>query len=203
MAGVEVRNVHDGFLLVDKGILNRLQQTRLIAFDRQQIIRLLADDLAGYCLLTPHGIDADQKALEIEGVEQFWNGRDLVAFARHLLLPEHQPQFRRKGADHVDRLFAARTGTAHRFTIDGDRSIQLRDHLTHPTPEAGLKTLRVEQAKDAQERVLRRNAVLERHEPPQPAFVHARPFHDRASALELNNLFGISSSQKSLTLSHL
>ncbi len=87
LPGIKVSNVHDGLLLIDKGILNRLPQTRLIALGHQQVIGLHAHDLPGYRLLHHHGIDADQKALEIEGIEQFRNGRNLIAFARYLLLP--------------------------------------------------------------------------------------------------------------------
>lgn len=71
MAGIEVSKVHDGFSLIDKGSLNCPQQTWPIAFDRQQVIRLLAHDLPGDRFLTPHGINTDQEALEIERIQQF------------------------------------------------------------------------------------------------------------------------------------
>ena len=47
VASIQIGDVHDSFLLIRKGILDRLQQTGLIAFDGQQVIGFLAYDLLG------------------------------------------------------------------------------------------------------------------------------------------------------------
>lgn len=52
-------------LAVQEGVLNCPHQAGLIALDRQQVIASLGDYLVGDELLASHGIDADEKALEV------------------------------------------------------------------------------------------------------------------------------------------
>lgn len=41
-------------------------QRRLIAFERQDIVGLLIDDLLSDCALTAHGVDGDDRALDLQ-----------------------------------------------------------------------------------------------------------------------------------------
>ena len=54
-------------------------QAALVAFDAEDVAAALFNDFAGDGALGSHGVDCDQRALEIEHFEQFGNGGDLVA----------------------------------------------------------------------------------------------------------------------------
>ena len=125
--------------------------------------------------LAAHGVNTDEEAFQVQGIEQFGNGRDLVALRRHFLLTKYQTQPGRKGADHVNGRFAAVAGTAHGFAVDRDGATQIRDDAAHPPAEAAFELLRVEQAEDPQKGVFRRNAVLEHQKLAQPAGMRTRP----------------------------
>ncbi len=69
-------------------------QDRMIAFQRQQKIGLVRDDLGGDLDLTAHGVDGDERAFELSAlgqmIEQFGNGGDLVGFFGHAQLCQRQ-----------------------------------------------------------------------------------------------------------------
>lgn len=155
-----------------------MQQAGLITFHRQQVVRLFVDDQPGNRLLAAHGVDTDQKALEVQRLQQFRASRDLIALARHLLLTKQQAEFGRERTDHVNGLLAASTRTAHRFAFDRNRPAQRRDRLADQAAETALKSFWIKLLEDAKERVFRGDAVLEHHEAPQPALVCTRPFDD-------------------------
>ena len=113
-------DMDDLILAVKESILNRLVQPGLVTFDRQQVIGLPGNDLLGNRPLAAHGVNTDEEAFQVQGIEQFGNGRDLVALRRHFLLTKYQTQPGRKGADHVNGRFAAVAGTAHGFAVDRD-----------------------------------------------------------------------------------
>ena len=83
-------NMDDLILVIKEGILNRLVQLGLVAFDGQQVIGLLGNDLLGNRPLAAHGINTHEETFQVQGVEQFRNGGDLVALRRDLLLTQHQ-----------------------------------------------------------------------------------------------------------------
>jgi hypothetical protein len=116
--------------------------------------------------------------VDIQCLEQFRDGGDLIALAGDLFLAENDAQFRREGADHVNGALAATARPAYRFAIDPQAAFQGTDHPSHPTAERRLELLRVEGSEDAQKRFLGGNAVLEHQELTQPIFLLTSPMGD-------------------------
>jgi hypothetical protein len=69
-------------------------QRRLVAFEGEQIIGLVGDDLVGDLDLTAHGVDGHQRARELVGlgqvIEQDRDGGDLVGLFRNAQLRQGQ-----------------------------------------------------------------------------------------------------------------
>ena len=55
-------------------------QARLIAFEGEHVMGALVDDAPGDLLLRSHRVDGDDRALEVEHIQEFGNRRDLVDF---------------------------------------------------------------------------------------------------------------------------
>ena len=163
---------------VQEGVLDCLQQARLIALDRQQVVATLGDDLVGDELLATHSVDTDEKALEVEGRQEFGNGHDLVALAGHFLLAEDQPQVGGEGAYHVQRILPTIPRAAGRLAIDGEGATQGGYHPADPAAKRGFELLGIEEPENAQESVLGRHPVLQHQEAAQPSFTHPRPMRD-------------------------
>ena len=83
-------------------------QAGLIGLDRQQVVGAGIPDRPGDRAVGGDGIDRDQRAAQPvllgEPGQQERNGGQLVGFARHRLLPQHQTGGRGDGGDEVDRL---------------------------------------------------------------------------------------------------
>ena len=91
----------DGLIAADMGILEAvgllfggkeldiLAQRALIAFEGEDVIGLLVDDLLGNVALAAHGVDGDDRPLDHQHAEERRNSDDLVGFFRHFDLPEH------------------------------------------------------------------------------------------------------------------
>lgn len=56
-------------------VAHLLVQRGLIPLDRKQIVRTFVDDLGGNAALAAHGVDADQQALDVQGLKQFGGRR--------------------------------------------------------------------------------------------------------------------------------
>lgn len=164
-------------------IAHPLVQRGLIARHREQIVRPLVDDLGGNVMLAAHGVDADQQALDVQGVEQFRDGRHLIALARDALLPQHQSKLGRKGANHVHRGAATIGRATQALAIDGHDTVERTNDVADPAPEHGLELLRIEHPKHTQEGVLRRNAILEHDEAAQPVGLEPTPQGDVLEAV--------------------
>ena len=89
-------------MLVNERCFDGLQQFRLIALDRQKVITTLFVNLTGNVLLTSHGVDGDQKTMDIQGFEKRRDGRNLVALTGDFLLAKNDSQFLGECADHVN-----------------------------------------------------------------------------------------------------
>ena len=86
----------DRFIAADLGVLEArgpllgdeqldiLAQRSLIALQREHVISLLVDNLAGNLALAAHGIDGDDGTLDRHHVEELGDGEDLVGFVGHL-----------------------------------------------------------------------------------------------------------------------
>jgi len=66
-----------------------LVQARLIAFEGEHVIGALVDDALGDLFLCPHRIDRDDRALEIEHVQEFRDRGGLVGFSVDRALRQH------------------------------------------------------------------------------------------------------------------
>jgi hypothetical protein len=68
---------------------------RLVAFEGEQVIGLMFDDLVGDRDLAAHGVDGHQRALELTGfgqvVEELGNSRDFIGLLGHAELAQDQP----------------------------------------------------------------------------------------------------------------
>jgi hypothetical protein len=90
-------------LLLGREHFDVLAQCALIAFEGEDVIGLLLDDLLGDVALAAHGIDGHDGALDLQHIEKRRNGDDLVRFVLDLDLAEHQTLARRECGHHMDR----------------------------------------------------------------------------------------------------
>src|SRR5919202_4291811 len=86
----------------------------------QEIVSALGPDPRGDVLLTAHSVERHDAAVEMQSVEQFGNGGDLVRLAIDLALTEHQPLITGPGADQVQRamIVATAAGAPNGLTVD-------------------------------------------------------------------------------------
>ena len=61
-------------------LVNRLVQLRLVLLDGQYVVTASLDDLLGDFLLTTHRVDRNDRALQVDLVEEFGYCRDFVRF---------------------------------------------------------------------------------------------------------------------------
>src|SRR3990172_18186 len=66
---------------IDETLGNVLGQRWLIVFDRQTIVAVSRDDLRGDILLAAHGVNRDDRTLQGQSGQKFWDGGDLIGFA--------------------------------------------------------------------------------------------------------------------------
>jgi len=141
-----------------KLVRHRLNQLRMIVFQRQEIVAFTVDDLLCDILLAAHRIDRD------------WNGCDFIRFRVGRDLAERQPGFTGPGRNQVQRIFAGRfiERATQGLAVNGDVLADLAAHVIQPLLNAGHEFGRIEHREDAAERVVRRDAVLQSQERPQP-----------------------------------
>jgi len=181
----------DGFrlVLINEISLDGLQQRRLIAFDRQQVVTALNGDLTGDFPLAPDDVDVDHQTLDIQCLKQLPNGGDLITLGGDLLLTENDTQFRREGTDHVNGRLTAATRPTHRRAIERNAAFRGAEHLGDPATERCLELLRVHQRpEDPQRRFLGGNALPEHQKLTQPIILVCafdrrcrRRFRDRSA----------------------
>lgn len=159
-----------------EALLQYALQTRLVAFDGQQVVGFLLQDLRGDLALAAHRVDADQIAFDQQCVEQLGDGADLVALAIDLLLPQHEAGLRGKRAHQVDRPVLPVARPAHRLAIDRKRAAaHRRDDPAHPASERVFERARIEDAEHPVEGVVRRDAALELQKALEPGHLVLGP----------------------------
>ena len=81
---------------------------RLVAFEGEQVIGLVFDDLVGDLDLAAHGVDGHERSFELIGfgqvVEEFRDGRDFVGLLGHAELSQDQSSVGRVGTQRVEGL---------------------------------------------------------------------------------------------------
>src|SRR5690242_14388206 len=148
----------------------------MVGLQHQEVVGALRPDPFGDALLTAHRVQRDDAAVEVQGVEQLGDGRDLVRLAVDRALAERQPAPARPGADQVQRpaLVAAAARAADGLAVD-------RHHLAldpgrqrlRPPREAGLERVRVDQHEHPPEGVVRGDAVRQGQEGLEPGLLAA------------------------------
>jgi len=111
-------------------------------------------------LLAAHGIDRDDAPLQVQDLDECWDGRDLVALLIDCTLAKHHAVHGGSGADHVKGRFALRKRGPEGLPIQGhDIARNLLPHIADPGEEAFPKSLGIKQDEDPVERVRARHAV--------------------------------------------
>ena len=147
----------------------------MVAFDREQVVTALVGDLTGDVPLAPHGVNGDEQALDLQCLEQFRDGGNLITLGGDLFLAKNDAQFRSEGTDHVNGGLTAAARPTHGLAIDRNAAIEGSDHLSYPAAKCHLELLRVQRSEDPQKRLLGRDAILERQELTQPILLLVRP----------------------------
>jgi hypothetical protein len=153
-------------------------QVRLVVLDGQNVIPAARDDLGGDLLLRPHRIDRHQRPGHVEQLQQARDRGDLVGLVVHGHLAQRDVVGTGPGADQVQRRqpLPAAAAAPRRFAINGDvtpRPRFVRRQRRGPTGEATRELLRVQEAEDAAEGVVRRDPVRQAEELPQPVLLGA------------------------------
>ena len=165
-------------LAVGEELPEGVRQVFLVALDGQQVIAAPVENLPGNFSLAPDGVDRDDAALEGQCVEQRLDGRNLVAFAAGMFLPQAQAAGRGIRADRVQRRVVTIPGAASRLAVNRNHARHNPGKAADPFAETDLEHLGVQQAKHSTESVVRRCAVLKDQIAFEPRFVVLGPFGD-------------------------
>ncbi|MNN32015.1 hypothetical protein D3C81_1457260 [compost metagenome] len=117
-----------------------LVQRRLVVLERQDIVSPGLNDLPCNLALATHRVDGDDGALELQGGQQFWNGRDLIGLVGRANLAEHHAQTRGVGRHQMDSALVAPVRAAHGLAVDGYYLIeQSGTQVADPADKASLE----------------------------------------------------------------
>ena len=96
------------------------------AFQGEDVIGLLVDDLLSDAALTSHCVDGDDRSFDGHYVEELRDRHDLVRLVRHRDLSEHETLTRREGGDHVERRRAGPpvAGATRGLAVDDDHVLR-------------------------------------------------------------------------------
>ncbi len=145
---------------------------------------LFLADPGGDLALTSHGVDRHRRAGDAQQIQQFGDGRDLVALVCDGQLPQHQLVVRRPGADQVDRrllpLPRMTEAAPQRLAVDGHHVVVVvaahrLGQVAGPGDEAAFEGVGVQPRKDAGERVGRGDAVGQGQEGLEPVMTGPGP----------------------------
>ena len=114
----------------------------------------------------------------MQGIEQFRKRPQFIALAGDLLLPQHQAESGREGADHMHGWRISIGRPAHLLTIDRHVAIERADDASDPATEGRLELLGIQHTKDPQEGVLRRDAILQNQKASKPVGLEPTPQGD-------------------------
>src|SRR3712207_867520 len=116
-----------------------LEGTAVIGLQRQETVGTLPPDPRGDVLLAAHGVERHDGAVEMQAVEKFGDGGDLVRLAVDLAPAEHQSLITGPGADQMQRavIVAAAARAPHGLAVD-------RHHFALDLARQGLRPSREE-----------------------------------------------------------
>ena len=142
--------------------LEVVMERALIAFDRQDIVAFAIDHLLGDFLLTTHGINRHRGILQLEHLQKFGDGGDLIALVLCGDLPENRVVLMDPGADQVNG--GLPTGPvdapSDRLAVDGDElALAGTRQVGNPGLETSFEGLWIQGRKDPSKRIVRRDTV--------------------------------------------
>ena len=143
---------------------------RLIAFQRQQKVGFVRDDLGGDVDLTPYGVDGDERAFELprlgQPVEQDRDGGDLIGLLGDAELRQDEARVGRVGAERMQgfEALAAVVGATRRLAVDGDQIVTTRPHRADPIVETTREGQGIDPIHQGAQPPFARNSVMERRE---------------------------------------
>jgi preprotein translocase subunit SecD len=122
-----------------------------------------------------HGVGGHDAAFEGQQGEQLGHGRDLVGLAVDAQLAEHQALLAGPGADqmHGGLALLAVEGAARALAVDRHHALDARGERHQIAGEASLEGRGIEQAKDAREGVMARDATRQAQKAPQQRLLRA------------------------------
>lgn len=137
-------------------------QRRLIVFEGEHMIGSARHDPGRARRLAAQRVDGDDATGKRQGLQQRRNRGELVGFAVHGDLPQHQPVRAGPGADQMQRSRALGPvmAAAPRLAVEGDHLLVRRGRQSPPPAEQrGLEGDRIERGEDAAEGVVGGNAI--------------------------------------------
>src|SRR3954452_18756795 len=153
-----------------------LEGAAVVGLQPQEIVGTLRPDPRGDVLLTAHGIERHDGAVEMQGIEQLGDGGDLVRLAVDFALTEHQSLITGPGADQMQRavIVAAAAGAPDGLAVDRHHlALDLTPQGLCPSRKTALERVRIDQHEDPPERIVRGDAVREGQESLQPSLLAA------------------------------
>src|SRR5262249_15899230 len=95
-------------------------QGRLVVLDRQQVVTACVPDLLGYGFLAADGVDADQRPVQVQQLQQLRDSHDLIALVLDGDLGQAQAVLGRPGADQVQSGAVGPAAAANGLAVDRD-----------------------------------------------------------------------------------
>ena len=147
-------------------------QRWLVAFEGEEIIRFVGDDLVGNLDLAAHGVDGDQGTFELAGfselIDKIRNGGDFVGFFGNAGLCQDQTSGGGVGAQRVQgfETLAMVMGSACCLAVDGNEIMASWPQRRNPARKAAPKQDRIDPVDEAAQPGLARNAVMKLRELP-------------------------------------
>jgi hypothetical protein len=153
-----------------------LGERRPVVLEREEVVGALAADRPGDVGLAAHGVDGDERTLELEPRQEQRDRIDLVRLLGHGLLAEHQPA--RPGRDQVQRIAALRLAPPRGLAVDRNDVGRLLAQALHPGREALGEEARGQRVHHVVERVVRGDAAFERQQTAENVELALAPARD-------------------------
>src|SRR3954465_11358113 len=136
-----------------------LEGAAVVGLQPQEIVGTLRPDPRGDVLLTAHGIERHDGAVEMQGVEQLGDGGDLVRLAVDLALTEHQSLITGPGTDQMQRAVIVAGRLPERRTVLPSTATTSRSTL--PVKDCAHRTKQPSNASGSISMKTRRNVSCE------------------------------------------
>jgi len=162
------------FVGIEK-INHRFVQMALVSLQRNQVISFLINDLRRHFLLTAHGVQRHDAALDIEQPQQFRQHRDLVTLVRGVDRSKDDSALVAERVDDVERAVPLALATAPAaLPVNRDQPFDVPVQETHPACKTVPKPFGIQRHENVAVGVFAGDAILEgkdhlQHPPLGPA----------------------------------